>query len=467
MKKILFNIAFALCIMTGQAQQTNLRQSVQEGIQTSIKQTENREWKEAFATCRQIDALIYADEQESKKPAPELHYLVSKERLRMYMRLSNSERSMEQLEKMKNYANQAKLEDLQEDLLMSEAGYYQKFGMTDKSLQCYKLLVQKRSEGKDEAGIDACYKEMLKQASESGNSVLTNAIDKLYMHWQDSIKTLKSAQELQVLKDDYQAAQNILTQKEEKINTQQGIIIIFCIVAVVLAGGLLFFMGIMLKNIRQIKKLKKSLGIANNNNEQKSRFISNIGEQILPSLEAINSPSIQSQKHIEGLKTLMKHIQRYMELESSRETLYEAKDLNINTLCENIFNKAKESFKPEVTAVLNVPRVNIRTNAEALENILLYLLNNASLHTETGKISLEFKKRSAHTGQFVITDTGTGIPEEKRIGLFKPFSEVHDLTQGDGLGLPTCSLIAYKLNGTLRLDEDYKKGTRFILELHS
>ena len=28
------------------------------------------------------------------------------------------------------------------------------------------------------------------------------------------------------------------------------------------------------------------------------------------------------------------------------------------------------------------------------------------------------------------------------------------------------SLIAYKLNGTLTLDTDYKKGTRFILELH-
>lgn len=40
------------------------------------------------------------------------------------------------------------------------------------------------------------------------------------------------------------------------------------------------------------------------------------------------------------------------------------------------------------------------------------------------------------------------------------------LTQGNGLGLPTCSLIAYKLNGTLTLDTDYKKGTRFILELH-
>ena len=56
---------------------------------------------------------------------------------------------------------------------------------------------------------------------------------------------------------------------------------------------------------------------------------------------------------------------------------------------------------------------------------------------------------------------------EKRTTLFKPFAEVHDLTQGDGLGLPTCSLIAYKLNGTLRLDDEYKKGTRFILELHA
>ena len=467
MRKIIFSIALVLCTLAGQAQKADLRQTVEEGIKTSIKQTENREWKEAFATCRQMDALIFADEQQSKKQAPELHYLVTKERLRMYMRLSNSERSKEQLEKLATYANQSKQDALQEDLLMSQARYYQKFGMTDKSLQCYKQLVQKRSAGKDEAGIDACYKEMLKQAGESGNAVLTNALDKLYTHWQDSIKTVKAAKELQALKDDYQVSQEVLSQKEEKISTQQGIIVVLCVLAVALAGGLLFFFGIMVKNVHQIKKLKNSLGIANGNNEQKSRFIANIGEQILPSLRAIESSPGQSRKHIEGLKALMEHTQRYMELESSREERFEVKDMNINTLCESIFNKAKESFKPEVTATLNVPRVNIRTNAEALESILLYLLGNAALHTETGKISLEFKKRSAHTGQFIVTDTGSGIAEEKRTNLFKPFAEVHDLTQGDGLGLPTCNLIAYKLNGTLRLDEEYKKGTRFVLELHS
>ena len=465
MKKIIFSIALVLCTLTGQAQHASLRQTVEEGIKTSIKQTENREWKEAFATCRQMDALIFADEQQSKKQAPELHYLVTKERLRMYMRLSNSERSKEQLEKLATYANQSRQDALQEDLLISQAGYYQKFGMTEKSLQCYKQWVQKRSAGKDEAGIDACYKEMLKQAGESGNVVLTHALDKLYTHWQDSIKTVKATKELQALKDNIQVSKEVLAQKEEKISAQQGIIIVLCILAVALAGGLLFFFGIMVKNMHQIKKLKKSLNIANDNNEQKSKLINNIGEQITPSLDAIEGGNVK--KHVQALKDLMTHIQAYMALESTREERYEMKDMNIQALCEGILNKAKESFRPDVVATLNVPRVNVRTNAEALENILLYLLGNAASHTESGKITLEFKKRSAHSGQFIVTDTGCGIPEEKRASLFKPFTEVQDLTKGDGLGLPTCSLMAYKLNGTLRLDEDYKKGTRFVLELHS
>ena len=465
MKKILFILSFACCLMAAQAQNANLKKSVEDGIKTSIQQTENREWKEAFATCRELDSMIALEEQKSKKATPELHYLVSKERLRMYMRLNNAEQSKLQIEKLEDFAERAKQDEVSEDLLMTKAGYYQKFGMNDKSLQCYKQLVQKRSQGKDEQGVDKCYQDMLAQAKTGKNASLTRALERLYTNWQDSIKAVKAAQELQALQDEYSASQNLLLQKQDKIDTQKGSIVFLCILAAALAGGLLFFIGIMLKNIRQIKKLKKSLSIANENNEQKSKLINNIGEQITPSLDAIESGNVK--KHVQALKDLMQHIQSYMELESTREEHYEMKDMNIQALCENIMNKAKESFRTDVVASLNVPRVNVRTNAEALENVLLYLLGNAALHTESGKITLEFKKRSAHSGQFIVTDTGCGIPEEKRPSLFKPFAEVQDLTKGDGLGLPTCALIAYKLNGTLRLDEEYKKGTRFILELHS
>ena len=466
MKKILVILTFACSLLSAQAQNANLRKAVEDGIKTSIQQTENREWKEAFATCRALDAMIATEEQKTKKQAPELHYLVSKERLRMYMRLSNKQSEcQEQLAKMEDWAEKAKSDEVSEDLLMAKAGYYQKNGMNDKSLQCYKQLVQKRSQGKDEQGVNQCFQDMLAQAKSGKNSSLTRALERLYTNWQDSIKAVKAAHELKSLQDEYAASQNTLAEKESKISTQKGIITFLCILVAALAGGLLFFIGIMFKNIRQIKKLKKSLSIANDNNELKSKFINKIGEQIAPSLDAIEGGNVK--KHVQALKDLMTHIQSYMELESTREERYEMNDRNISTLCESIMNKAKESFKPEVVASLNVPRVSVRTNAEALENVLLYLLGNAALHTESGKITLEFKKRSAHSGQFIVTDTGCGIPEEKRGSLFKPFAEVQDLTKGDGLGLPTCALIAYKLNGTLRLDDEYKKGTRFILELHS
>lgn len=465
MKKLIFILTLACGLMAAQAQNANLKKTVEDGIKTSIQQTENREWKEAFATCRQMDALISVEENKSKKAAPELHYLVTKERLRMYMRLNKPTQCKEQLAKLEDYAKRAKLNEVDEDLLLTKAGYYQKYGMNDKSLQCYKELVQKRSQGKDEQGVDQCFKDMLAQAKANKNSSLNRALERLYTNWQDSIKAVKAAQELKALQDDYASSQNTLKEKESKISTQKGTIAFLCVLAAALAGGLLFFIGIMLKNNRQIKKLKKSLSIANENNELKSKFINNIGDQITPSLDAIEAGN--AKKHVQALKELMLHIQAYMELENTREERYEMKDMNISTLCEGIMEKAKATFRPDVVAALNVPRVNVRTNAEALENILLYLLANASYHTETGKITLEFKKRSAHSGQFIVTDTGSGIPEEKRLNLFKPFAEVQDLTEGDGLGLPTCSLIAYKLNGTLRLDEEYKKGTRFILELHS
>lgn len=121
-----------------------------------------------------------------------------------------------------------------------------------------------------------------------------------------------------------------------------------------------------------------------------------------------------------------------------------------------------------VSPPLNAPKLNVKINPEQLERVLLHLLENAAEYTPAGgKIWLDFKKRGAHTHQFIISDTGCGIPEEQRENIFKPFTEVKDLTQGDGLGLPICSLIATKMNGSLTLDSSYNKGARFVLELHA
>ena len=44
---------------------------------------------------------------------------------------------------------------------------------------------------------------------------------------------------------------------------------------------------------------------------------------------------------------------------------------------------------------------------------------------------------------------------------------MRDLTKGDGLGLPICALMATRMNGSLKMDEAYTKGTRFLLDLHA
>ena len=116
MKKILLTLALAFCCAAGQgqttakpadvniqelntkwakftqyAEQKQINKAVEEGIRISTLFTQNRQYKEAFATCRQMDALIYYNEQEKKSPEYKLRFMVGKERLRMYTNLKNTE----------------------------------------------------------------------------------------------------------------------------------------------------------------------------------------------------------------------------------------------------------------------------------------------------------------------------------------------------------------------------------------
>jgi signal transduction histidine kinase len=130
-------------------------------------------------------------------------------------------------------------------------------------------------------------------------------------------------------------------------------------------------------------------------------------------------------------------------------------------------DQIRNKVKDEVNLTVNAPSTTININKEYVGHILLHLLTNAAEYTPAGgNIWLDVKKRSPHTYQILVSDTGCGIPEEKRDDLFKPFLEIHDLTKGDGLGLPICKQMALKMGGDLDLDPQFTKGTRFVLNLH-
>ena len=173
---------------------------------------------------------------------------------------------------------------------------------------------------------------------------------------------------------------------------------------------------------------------------------------------------------IELLKALLdftSHIQTLSELENTPFNADEMEDIQVQQFCESMIESIRNCVKSGVGLTVNAPKMNATIHKEYVTHILQHLLKNAAEYTPAdGKITLDFKKRGPHTYQFLVSDTGQGIAEEKREDIFKPFLEIRDLTTGDGLGLPICKQMALKMNGDLDIDPQFTKGTRFVLELH-
>ena len=278
------------------------------------------------------------------------------------------------------------------------------------------------------------------------------------------MKALTARDELNVLKQKYDESLATIQDKDDSLSAKQYIIIGLCVLAAILAAALVFGAIVLLRFIVLTRKQKKAISIANEHNELKTQFIRNISAQMEPTLDTLDA----SLPGVKALRGFSNHIQELSELESTLSEPYEMQEKNIATFCETVMDRMKGKTQEDVSLTVNAPKLNVKISPEHLERILLHLLENAAEYTPAGgKIWLDFKKRGAHTHQFIISDTGCGIPEEQRENIFKPFTEIKDLTQGDGLGLPICSLMATKMNGSLTLDSSYTKGARFVLELHA
>ena len=456
MRKTFLALLLAFATLNVPAQ--SLRQSVENGVATSVRQSENHEWREAFTTCRNLDAMIGSGN-------PELHYLVAKERFRLYFRIHRTAECKSQLALMEQYARASRQNSVIEDMLTRKAGFAKTTGNTALAVSCYKVIFYMRSAGKDDNGKEKCFKDLLAKAKQSGDASMSGVIDRMYTEWKDSISGIRAAKELTDTKAQFAAAQEEISDKDTKITAQWAFIIILIIIAVALGIGLAFFVLLMMKNVREIKRLKSSLNLANSNNERKNNFLTNIGTQIRPSLDAIAVAHNDSNGQIKALTTYIAHIEEYMTLEQSREERYELSNQNMGQFCEKIKEATKDIVSPNTKVTFDSQPISFPTNTEALSTLALCIAREAAKCDTLERITYEFKKHGPRTGHFLITAVGMIMPEEKRATLFQAFAETVDITKDDGLTYPTCSLISYKLGGLLRLDEEYKRGTRFVVEL--
>ena len=419
-------------------------------------------YREAFEHLRDFEHAVQANPNLDDKGKAAERYKAMRTRMNMYIKMRKPQNALEQLEKMERLANASADETVKNDFLYNKSIYYYTFGQTDKGNAAFKEMATKLTASKEYGKVDEVYQTLIANGRKSGNASIVAQAYSGYIAWKDSVNALKVTDEINALKKQIQAGEASIAEKDSSLTSRSRIIIALCVLLAilfaVLAGGVL----LLTRFVYLTRKQKKTIRILNENMALKAKFTSNISAQLTPALKKLDS----QQPEVMALLNFSNHIQTLSQLETSMEEGVEKEETNLPAFCEDLVSRIRDKVKEGVVVNADVPKMSATFNKEYVTHILLHLLNNAADYTpENGHIRLEFKKRSVHKVQFLISNTGPVVPEEMRENIFKPFLEIRDLTKGDGLGLPICRQMAMKMGGDLCVDPEFTKGTRFVLSI--
>ncbi len=104
-----------------------------------------------------------------------------------------------------------------------------------------------------------------------------------------------------------------------------------------------------------------------------------------------------------------------------------------------------------------------------LHQVLGNLIGNAIKFTARGRVALEIHQESRHdrrsTLHFIVRDTGMGIPLDKQVTIFEPFSQADGSTTrrfgGTGLGLAISATLVDLMGGRIWVESEPGGGSAF------
>lgn len=126
-------------------------------------------WKEAFDLLRRADQEIEVNGKNAKDKAA-LHYIITKQRLAMYIKLRKSDSAKDQIEIMENQVTYAADDALKNDLLYNKAVYYYSFGQNAQGNAVFKEMASKLTASKQYDKVDGVYQTLISNARKSGNA---------------------------------------------------------------------------------------------------------------------------------------------------------------------------------------------------------------------------------------------------------------------------------------------------------
>lgn len=222
--------------------------------------------------------------------------------------------------------------------------------------------------------------------------------------------------------------------------------------------------------------------------DAKSQFLSNMSHEIRTPLNSVialsdlllKSKSEEERKEFllsikksgQTLLSIVNDILDYSKIESNELTI-RSERMNLRNLIKDIYNINKpiceeKDLYLKLLLDENIPEF-ILSDATRLQQILNNLIGNAIKFTRKGgiEIKVEINTDPKVNGnlKFSITDTGSGIPEDKMDLLFQRFSQVENREikklSGTGLGLAISKLLSEAMGGQIASTSEWGKGSTF------
>ncbi len=174
-------------------------------------------------------------------------------------------------------------------------------------------------------------------------------------------------------------------------------------------------------------------------------------------------------KEAQNMANLINDILMISRLET-KEAEVTIKDIRITPLVNEVIASLKPmAAQNNITIEVNCQPLTIKANDGQMKELLNNLISNAIKYNKpNGKVNIIIKKEGNEV-IFIVEDTGVGIPEESKARVFERFYRVDKGRSkkmgGTGLGLSIVKHIVNYYGGTIQLESELGKGSKFTVRI--
>lgn len=230
------------------------------------------------------------------------------------------------------------------------------------------------------------------------------------------------------------------------------------------------------------QELQQALGLAEQANQMKTRFVAAVGHDLMQPLSAAklylasfgataDQPEAtrvagMAQSALQSVEAIVGDLLEISKLDSGKAMMRLA-PTPLHTMLEALSHEFLPSAQEKRIEIRFRPTdLWVRSDANYLRRILQNLISNAVRYTADGGVLIGVRRRG-DAARIEVWDTGPGVPEDRRAEIFEEFNRLDaavSAAEGLGLGLSIVDRAAKALGHPIYLKSRDGRGSCFAIE---